>query len=179
MGDRLGELVLVAQRVQRMGVGCQYPLETRRPERLSVLLPQHVEEALLAGATHVVAGIPLGFEEQSEIDPGAVEQLRHGSRYFSRPGVECGLIAHEPQVLRRFVAQILDLEIEAFGPASPLFGRLAEAVAAPSQRLEGVLQSGLDVAGVDQATPQLDDGGHVFYAYRTRLHTGHARRTRP
>ena len=182
MADGLVEAelrVLVAQRVERVGVGREDLVEAGLPEGGHVLLDEHLVEALLADPADVVAGVALVLVEDAEVDAGVVENPGQRAGQLGDPFVEAGVVADEPQVADGLGAGVLRLEVEALGPPGPLAGRLPEAVALGGQVLQGVLQARLHLPLVDQRPAQLDDRRDVLDAHGAGLDAGHARRAGP
>ena len=154
--DGLGQAelgVLVGQRVEGMGVGGEDLGELGLPEGGQVLLQEHLEEALLPHPAHVVPGVALVLVEDAEVDAGVVEDLGQGSGQATEPLFEAGVVAHEPEVLDRFLAGVLHREVQALRPPGPHPGRLPEGVPLGGQVLEGVLEGGVHRPLVDQGTP--------------------------
>ncbi len=92
--------ILVAQRVQGVGIGGEDRLVLRLAEHRHVLLDEQLEQALLADPAHVVAGVALALVQQSKRHAGVVQDPRDGLRGELHPLVERGEVADEPDVLR-------------------------------------------------------------------------------
>src|SRR5579885_3392953 len=166
--------IVIAQSIQAVRVGRDDGFEAGFAERLHILFGEQLEQPLLADAPHIVPGVALALVEDAEIQPDLPENLRHCARDLLHTLVVRGEVAHEPQVLHRLLARILDLEGQTFCPFRPQAIRNAKRVAVLAQVGQSFLESGIHLALVEQAAPHLDDDRHMFDANRAGLHTGAA-----
>ena len=91
--------VLVAQRVEAVRALGDDLAHAHAVEAGDVLLGQHLEQVLVAGAAGRVAGAQLGRPEDGEVDPGAAQQLGGGLRDPLVLVVEGAGAAHPVEVL--------------------------------------------------------------------------------
>ena len=109
--------VLEPEGVVRMRVRGHDLLELRRAEDGQVLLHQELVEPLLAHPAHVVARVPLAVIEDAEVESQPLEDPRHRARQLLEARVVGGVIPHEPEILHRLLAGVLDLKGKPLGPA--------------------------------------------------------------
>ena len=166
--------VLLADRVEAVGVGGHDALELAPLEGLDVVLGQHLEEALLPHPADVVAAVALTLVEDSEVDPSSGHDPGDAPREPLHPGIVGGEVTHEPEHIDRLLARVLDREAELPGPPGPQPLRLVEGVAVPGQAGQGVLQLVFHPALFDQLSAHVDDLGDVLDVERTDLHAGTA-----
>ena len=102
--------VLVADRVQRVRIGGNDPLEAGRPEGGDIGLGQMLVKALLADPPHIVAGVALRVVQDAEVDAGRMQQPCKDLRHLLVARVERRVVANEPQQVHRLLARILDRE---------------------------------------------------------------------
>ena len=127
VGEQLGVVVdglvepvlriVVAQRVERMGIGGEDRLELRVGEGVHVVLDEHLEQALLADLADVVARVALTVEQQPERHARVVQDRGEPLRLALHALVERGEVSDEPEVLHRLLAGVGDREVESLGPA--------------------------------------------------------------
>ena len=132
--------VLVAQRVQRVRVAGDDPVELAARDRRDVVLGERLEQPLLADAADVVAGVALAVVEDPEVDAGLVEQPGERAGDPLRARVEGRVVADEPEHVDRLLARVRDVEVELGRPAAALALVLAERVARLVDHLERRLQ---------------------------------------
>src|SRR3990172_10047543 len=109
-------------------------------DRRDVLLRERRPQALLAGSADVVPRGLLGVAEDAEVHAALVEDARKGLRHLLVSGVEGGVVAHEPEMLGRLLADVLDVEVELPRPAGALSLRFPEGVPGGVDRLERPLE---------------------------------------
>ena len=172
--------IFVADRVVAVRIrGHDLREPPRRRHRRQIVLGQGLEQPLLAHPAHVVAGVPLAFVEQAEIDSAGAEQPRDRPRDRLVARVVGGVVTDEPEMFGGHRPDVLDGEFERRRPAGAGLRALAEAVAAVGDGVEGVAQLPLHGAVFDQAAAHLHDHRRVFDPDRTDLHAGAAGATGP
>ncbi|WP_292512182.1 hypothetical protein [Mesorhizobium sp.] len=170
---------VVLQRVQAVRIRGDDAVEAAGADRVDVGLGKRFEQALLAGAPHVVAAVALGIEENAEIDAGGGDKLGDLARQVLDARVVGCVVADEPQHVDRFAARVLDWEAELLGPARAHLGRLAHRIPEPSEVGQRFLEHRAEMAFVDKMAPHVDDLGQMLDLDRTGLHAGAAGRAGP
>src|SRR4030067_2520959 len=89
--------ILVLDRVKRVRVGGEDPLEVTAGDRLDVALGEIREEALLPGPPNVVPRAALRLEEQPEVHSRAVEDPGERLRHPLVARIEGRIVADEPE----------------------------------------------------------------------------------
>ena len=166
--------VLVLERVERVRIGGDDGPVLRLGESLQVLVPEHLEEALLADAADVVAGVALGLVEEAEVEAGLGEDLRRLPGDLLAARVVGGVVADEPEILHRLLAGVLDLEAGALDPPGAHPVGLAEGIAVAGEVREHVLHRALHRALADEVAAERDDERDLFVPDRAAGHAGHA-----
>ena len=154
-------------------------------EGLDVLLREHLEEELVAGAARRVAGAGLAVTEHREADAGGVEQLGHGARRLLG-AVLVGAGAADPEEVVDLVqgldvdADLLDLEGQVLGPVHPQARRETPRVGVLLEVLEQAVELGGE-GRLDEVlvAAQVDDGVDVLDVDGALLDARAARRARP
>ena len=163
--------ILVAERVQRVRVAGDDAVELAAGEGLDVVLRERLEQPLLAGPSHVVAGVALPVVEDAEVHAGSGEQARERTRDALRARIEARVVADEPHHVDRLLAGIGDLEVELVDPAPAPPPRLPERVPRAVDRLERRLEVRVELPLLDQPAPQLVDDRRLLDPDRADLDT--------
>ena len=151
-------------------------------EHLHVLLREHLEEELVAGAAGGVAGAALLGAEHDVVHPGAVQQFGGGADGLAGVVVERARAADPEQVLgvrgelaRPVSTEDRHLEVEVAGPVQAVFGVLAPGVALVLQVAEQHAQLGGELR-LDEhlVAAHVDDVVDVLDVHRALFHAGPA-----
>jgi len=119
MPDRaraVGGAVLVFQHVEAVRIGSDDLVEMRFCERSQILVAQSLKQPLFARQAGIVSGVALAFVENPEVETGSVKNARRRASRGRHPRMVRRVIAHEPQVLDRLLAGILDGELQLPSP---------------------------------------------------------------
>ena len=118
--------VLVPQRVKRVRVRAEDPVELTRLQKLNILIRKRRPQPFLAGSPDVAPARLLGVIQDSEIDLGVVENRRQRPCAPLIAGVVRRVVAHEPERLDTFGARVLYVEVQCSRPPRTLPSGLAK-----------------------------------------------------
>src|SRR5712691_4025489 len=123
-----------------MRVPRQDPIERAVRDSSHILLAQEVEKTLLADAADVAPGVAFRVVENPKVDAGVAKQASESLCHELVARVERCVVTDEPENLRRFLANVLHMEIELLCPACTFATCLAERVARVVDGLQRLLK---------------------------------------
>ena len=166
----VGGGVLVLQHVEAMRIGGDDFVEMRFGERLQILVPQSLKQPLFARQAHIVSGVVLAFVEDPEVETGFAKNARGRAGRGRHARIVRRIVAHEPQVLDRLLAGILDGELQLLSPlrAGPR-GR-SKGISITGQVLQRFLKRFVHVTPSHQVPAHFDEHGNVLVHHRAPCH---------
>jgi hypothetical protein len=136
----VGGAVLVFQRVEAMRIGGDHLVEMRFCERSQIFVAQSLKQPVFARQAGIVSGVALAFVENPKVETGSVKNARRRASRVCHARIVRGIVAHEPQVLDRLLAGVLDGKVQFLGPPRTEPRNRSERISVAGQALQRFLE---------------------------------------